>query len=1108
MANPCIYTYKGKDYTYDEFASLLHGGELAVLSKSGKVTGDFLSSMPSQIGGRQSVTGLEIDELARNIPKSHEVKQYLSGETIKRNTGEDPENNQDYNVQELLPALEHGGKIVDSFKEKYGEDYVSAALDYLDSSKLRPENEVLVLISLENDLVRRKKTEPENAGQIQKLLNLVRTKSQPLSRSGSLVIGFNRLNKFAEYGFDVEVIKNKFFSPTELEGKKRLEKAIQSNPDAINKEADLRAESTLDADIEKAIQEGVEKQINEIYKKMPSQRRIKADKAVKALENIQKKLRGKAYDASIGIPVAIIDSGITVIKNAIKAGANIADAIELGINHIKEKYGKSWDKEDLFRKDMTEGFKSEGVSTEIDPTVKDLVKEALIGKGFGREVTTTKKTVNSDGSLTKEKTVRQVVDWKKLAGEEGSVEKIRRNVEEALKDKGYTDSQIKEMADDLENEYHDLRASIIEKAIKELDNRNAPRKPVDRKSSARRLAELYNYGLFEKNETEYENLINSAVGMNKLGQDAFADAKNLAKKLAEIYATKKDGGAINDLSGSVAISKINSEIEKLLAKVAWSQSNGAFKAAQIAKEFAGLSQRFLLVSLGQAIENPLSGYIERGIQKLGHAIQGGVDTKELRQRRRELARELTKDIVLRGGDVFGRVNTPLLSKTRIEDKLNDFSDSKLYHSAVSFLMGKAFLEGADSAHKIALTEKYFAYNLVKVLTDKSNPNRMNRQDAINFVSEQLTGQNFEDAKKTADEIIEKVNKGEDKPILPTNEQFRFRLANEVVKMSLLEGKKMTFDQIKAAYESAYTTAGFGLGHEANNVVSKSIAATTNRIENQVQKAIKDKDWNAATRYTMQSILFKNILSPFVGGGTNWTVLQLQKTGLDPIALAANTFKSSKQIDLTSDQGMKNLREILTEQLRTKNTNNRVIIGGLAAIATYAMLKGGDDEEDRKRVGTFDDWLKKNEWAKKYFYKVSPQVLLYLIAQENEKVGTYLYNLFGGKYANNSTKNFTQGVDELTKGNASKGTGKIGKALGSYVSAPVPYKLLMDVDNINRGVRGRELYRPDYATTDGFLNGLLQGGLFEYAGLRPKGEESESKTDAREVRKRIIEERRK
>lgn len=49
MANPCIYTYKGKDYTFDELATLFHNGELHDLSTKGIIQGDFLKSMPEEL---------------------------------------------------------------------------------------------------------------------------------------------------------------------------------------------------------------------------------------------------------------------------------------------------------------------------------------------------------------------------------------------------------------------------------------------------------------------------------------------------------------------------------------------------------------------------------------------------------------------------------------------------------------------------------------------------------------------------------------------------------------------------------------------------------------------------------------------------------------------------------------------------------------------------------------------------------------------------------------------------------------------------------------------------------------------------------------------------
>lgn len=109
---------------------------------------------------------------------------------------------------------------------------------------------------------------------------------------------------------------------------------------------------------DKRILEEVEKEINKIFSKMPTERRKKADKVIAALDNFQKTLSSKSYSQVIPI-TPFIDAGISVIKLSIKAGVNLADAIELGINHIKEKYGQKWEKEDEFRKDISALFGEE-----------------------------------------------------------------------------------------------------------------------------------------------------------------------------------------------------------------------------------------------------------------------------------------------------------------------------------------------------------------------------------------------------------------------------------------------------------------------------------------------------------------------------------------------------------------------------------------------------------------------------------------------------------------------------------------------------------------------------------------------------------------------------
>ncbi len=1381
-----------------------------------------ISEAPKATALKNEPKTSKVADLASNIPNNGEVKKYLSGDTIEKYEGEAPSNKQDYIKQELRPALEHGIKIIDAAKEEYGDNYVEKTLDFIESHPDNIASKALMYVSLENDLAARKLSEPDNELAIAKLQDLVRAKSQAYLRTNAIEINMGRLRKIAEAGYDINKVTENFFSTEQRESKNKIEKAIQSDSDAINKEAqeiEISKEldnELVDFDLEKAISEGVEKSVNDIYEKLGSKRREKADKAIAALDKIQKRLRSYSYDATIGIPVQIIDGGITTIKAAIKAGVNVADAIELGINKIKEKYGKAWLKEGKFRKDMLDGFTKEGVELksgkrimtpeqkrkmyvsrlvkdiadldtqieaqkrkvvtkddkykndeeilalrdaksdkqkelavidssyadrlklkndlksakksldeyerrlnesnfnskrdgggnlnpqlkelrekrdkakdifnkskreyekslvtedqkaeyesesrieqikqsinnlkdklngiepddkvksslwtkeigelenerekiknelnekrkaeresivpkerdpltheerlsnaknnikdriegirseilnkerelksrskpiqedaeltrlkteeatlkslrdkylpkeesgfkdakivdrnskkllgeiedinrqikngekdvraakkdpvndlnlsklkaeksarlaileEIDPNPKDFVKQALIEKGFGREITVTTKS-------GKEK--RQIIDWRKLAGEEGSIAKMQANVEFVLKDKGYSDADIVRMQASFENEYNDLRASIIKKSLQELDSRNTPKDAPDYKTSARRLAELYNYGLFEKESDTYDYLLNKALGLSDIGQQSFFEAKKLAKALSDLYKTKDDGRSISEFGLRHAIRNLNTKIESLLSKVAWEQSNGAFKAVTLAKEYMGLAQRNMLTSVKQAIENPLSGAIQRTFSKIGFSFDN-VDTKALNKNRSEIAKTIYEDSVRNGGLHYGDVTTPFVSKTRTEDWINKQSDSKLYHTIASGMLGRSYLEGADGMHKAALTEKYFTYNLIKVLTDKNNPKRMSKEDAIKYVSDNLTGQTLLEAKTTSKEIIKKANTEAGKVVIPDNKQSVDRLAEDIVKDSLVKGEKLTIEEIESSYEAAYRAAGFDLGHEANNPISLGLSNLTHKMENNIQRAIKEKKWNEAAAYTFASILSKNILNPFVGGGTNWVVLTMQKTGVDFVSpIYDYARKSSNKLDLTTDAGIKNIENSLLQNLKSKNTNSRFLIGAMASLLAYSALKSTGSDDD------INKWLKKHEWARKYFNVVAPQILVFMLAAKNKQLGKY----FGG-LLNIKSRVFDDGekmIDAINgiSSNKSKknkkGWGKVGQLVGSKLSAPlVPWRFIRDSHNIVRGINGKPQMKYDFNSI-GFMEGYFQSGLVDY-----------------------------
>jgi hypothetical protein len=186
--------------------------------------------------------------------------------------------------------------------------------------------------------------------------------------------------KFRELDRELKAVKEKLSKAEKKLSEKESQQAVDNIKEDVDREKTKL--SITEDEIQQKIKEGVQKEIDAIHSRLPKEKQSIANKAIKALDNFQKKLRGKNYADVTGM-IAIVDSGITVIKNAIKAGVAVADAVELGISRIKEllagKGVATWAKEDEFRKDALEGFESEGI-----PTTKE--------KGVA--------SINDDGSVS------------------------------------------------------------------------------------------------------------------------------------------------------------------------------------------------------------------------------------------------------------------------------------------------------------------------------------------------------------------------------------------------------------------------------------------------------------------------------------------------------------------------------------------------------------------------------------------------------------------------------------------------------------------------------------------------------------------------------------
>ena len=1030
-------------------------------NKAGEGAGGEPPIKPPKVTEGNAGDGMkDLDKLANNVPDSGKVAEYMSKETIEKYTGETPTNDQRRGVQELEIALNHGEKIIEKAQTVFGKDYVDKTLDYIENSTAPVSNKALMYVSLENALGREKLLAPERAADITKQQALVYEQSQKFARENSLALNYQKLRRIAKVGYDIEKITDSFFSPEELIAKENIKKAVEADADAINKEAEKQEVGGMTPEVEKLVQEGVEKEIAKIYEQLPKDKKTMADKAIAALEAVQKKLRGKTYDAGLGIPVAIVDAGITTVKLAIKAGVKVADAIELGINKIKEKWGKEWPKEDEFRKDLSEAFKNVKSAT-------DFVKEALIEKGFSREIT-----------VKGEK--KTILDWKKLAGKAGTVSKISENVAEVMKDKKMPASEVEAMKDALVKEYIDLRTSVIEKSQTELARRNKETVTPEQRSAARKLAELYTLGGFEGKEGEFDNAINKAFGA-KVNEKDYSEAREIAKAMETIYTTTFKGAKLNDISGKAAIEKLEDRLRVLLFRGARQEGNTNLKIATMVRNYFELQQTLVLNNLKQAVENPLSGLQQNVISMIeGATSKEGQGTAAMADQRRKMMKTVYRDMVTKGGIGYGKTESTFVNRQHIDDFINKLSDNQLYHGIASIATGKTTLNAMDAMWKVGLTEKKFASNLIKVLTHETNKNKMSKDEAQKFVSEQLTGQTFKDAQKTATELIQKINKEAGKDLIPLHEQQVDRLANDIVKAALEMGGKITKEQIDAAFNAAYRSASLNLGHTANNFLSAMIHGQSAKIEGALNQAIKNKEWDRAAWLTYYSVFYRNILNPFVGGGTNWLVIKFEKTGLGLVTGLIYKKGTKTDLDLSTERGLKLMEDRLYNQSRIKDQYMRGLIGGITTWTAYAAFLGLAGTDDYRK------WRANNPWAARYLDIVTPEPMLAHMAVENDSVKRYVAQSLNKNDAFDASGKLIKAADYFVKGKTNEGWGALGEMTGMKFNAPIPWRLVKDLQVLYQGITGQDPYHGNYKPSTGFFNGLLQGGVIEYLGFRPEG----------------------
>ncbi|MFK5282648.1 hypothetical protein ACI3PL_24095, partial [Lacticaseibacillus paracasei] len=86
---------------------------------------------------------------------------------------------------------------------------------------------------------------------------------------------------------------DKFFTAKEKETRNEVEKLVQADADAIQKQAEANEQNVAESDIAAKIKEGVDAEIAKLYEALPKEKKTAADKAIAALDKVHEKLRNK-----------------------------------------------------------------------------------------------------------------------------------------------------------------------------------------------------------------------------------------------------------------------------------------------------------------------------------------------------------------------------------------------------------------------------------------------------------------------------------------------------------------------------------------------------------------------------------------------------------------------------------------------------------------------------------------------------------------------------------------------------------------------------------------------------------------------------------------------
>lgn len=732
---------------------------------------------------------------------------------------------------------------------------------------------------------------------------------------------------------------------------------------------------------------------------------------------------------------------------------------------------------------------------------KRLLDEMMKTAGFGKKL----------------KNGKTILDWNKLAGEIGSVQDLRENVQRVLEDNGFSQDVIDGVKNSLENEFTELHARVLEKAEKELAKRaGALERETVNKSDLRRLAELNNLGIFE---SSHDRLLYDLLGVGELQQEDIEDLKQIAQAASNLYRDiDKNYGS--EVFASRQFQALQRAIDGIIARNINNKTT-LLKILAIIKNFFDVYLTGLLAGPLTILENLWSGVKEIFVPTL---LGAGLNKQDA-----ELYWRMLSDVTARGqsfGEEVGSFAPRELYVNSLQWQWNGASlkekgESLLFALTIPARVG---LLGFDSANKLTITNKTFKNTIYQALTQKG----MTPENAQIFMNEALYGQSFNQAKVKAKEILERTNNDlPDKYKIKVNNNTITTLANDLVKANLNANGAITNEVIEAAYKSSYHVAGYGLGHEANNWFSKQIKGLRSSIRKEEQQLAQDKDWNGLAVHRLKATFVNNIIIRFAAGASNWMYLRVQ-SGLGIGLLTGFMGKWNKKIDFESQ---KTIEQSIKDTQNARNKIGRSLVGLSVTALTYMIgyaLYGGEDDDDKKKnleelnnqkaalkkknareyeggaaekaklISEIDAEIKSAEqstsimkrikanWMlSRIFKKTAPDIMLLQYYMDTEKndllaVTKYVQNTYGIGNQFSGASKMQEAAELGWKGDTDAAYGQLSSIAGDRFGVPL-WRAGKDWFKLGKWIGGGKV-ASDFEAPHNFADGIWGGGMLEDLGL--------------------------